>query len=92
MSYVNVEKISFFGNSFVSKRKTISGSEMNSSSSTKNCILQSLNHPLFLIKDFNSLVKNISKKQQKHYYSFYNEFCQEQIEQLRETLQDEKFS
>jgi hypothetical protein len=90
MSDATVEKIFFIGNSFVSKRKTNSGSEMNSSSSTKNCILQSLNYPLFLIKDFNSLVKNISKKQQKHYYSFYNQFCQQQIEQLRETLQDEK--
>jgi hypothetical protein len=88
MSYANVEKISFIGNNFVSKRKIISGSEMISSTSTENLILQnsSENKPLFFIQDSNSLIESTSRRSQRHYCNYYCQFQDNQIQKLNENL------
>ena len=53
--------------------------------SKQNSILQKF-YPLFIIQDFDSLVKSSSKAQQKDYYNNYNQFCQDQSEELQENL------
>jgi hypothetical protein len=88
MYYSNVEKISLNGNSFASKGKNISSSEMTSSTSTENLILQnsSKNKPLFFIQDSNSLIESTSKRSQRNYCNYYYQFQDDQIQKLNENL------